>query len=233
VSAPLSAPPGDGISIREFARREECSDRLVRRAVEQGKLLALSNGKLNPDLVGTGWRHGNRHAAAGADTGADSGADTLSAVSAPVSALSAPAEALEPQPQGSALRRRRRAEPDAEGESLDLDAFARRVLAGDAPELAQSEKVKAAAAALKGMVTARKAAGAVIDIELAEQVLFNSARAARDAWLNWPARVGPLLAADLNLEADRVSEALTRYVHEQLEELGEPEADFTAPGDPD
>jgi hypothetical protein len=229
VSAPLSAHLGDGISIREFARREGCSDRLVRRAVEQGKLHALSNGKLNPDLVGSGWRHGNRHPAAGADTGAD----TLSAVSAPLSALSAPAEALEPQPQGGALRRRRRAEPDAEGESLDLDAFARRVLAGDAPELAQSEKVKAAAAALKGMVTARKAAGAVIDIELAEQVLFNSARTARDAWLNWPARVGPLLAADLNLEADRVSEALTRYVHEQLEELGEPEADFSAPGDPD
>ncbi len=229
MSAPLSAPPQDGISIREFARREGCSDRLVRRAVEQGKLHALSNGKLNPELVGSGWRHGNRHAVAGADRGAD----TLSAVSAPVSALSAPAEALEPQPQGGALRRRRRAEPDAEGESLDLDAFARRVLAGDAPELAQSEKVKAAAAALKGMVTARKAAGAVIDIDLAEQVLFNSARAARDAWLNWPARVGPLLAADLNLEADRVSEALTRYVHEQLEELGEPEADFSAPGEPD
>ncbi|MGX9963153.1 hypothetical protein ACVFYP_07505 [Roseomonas sp. F4] len=221
----MSAPPEDGISIREFARREGCSDRLVRRAVEQGKLHALSNGKLNPELVGTGWRHGNRHPAAGADRGAD----TLSAVSAPVSALSAPAE----EPQGTASRRRRRAEPDAEGESLDLDAFARRVLAGDAPDLAQSEKVKAAAAALKGMVTARKAAGAVIDIELAEQVLFNSARAARDAWLNWPARVGPLLAADLNLEADRVSEALTRYVHEQLEELGEPEADFTAPGEPD
>ncbi|WP_439597979.1 hypothetical protein [Falsiroseomonas sp.] len=230
MSAPLSAPPEDGISIREFARREGCSDRLVRRAVEQGKLHALSNGKLNPDLVGTGWRHGNRHPAAGADRGAD----TVSAVSAPLSALSAPAEALEPQPQGGALRRRRRrAEPDAEDESLDLDAFARRVLAGDAPDLAQSEKVKAAAAALKGMVAARKAAGAVIDIELAEQVLFNCARAARDAWLNWPARVGPLLAADLNLEADRVSEALTRYVHEQLEELGEPEADFTAPGEPD
>lgn len=225
----MSAPMDDGISIREFARREGCSDRLVRRAVEQGKLLALSNGRLNPELIGTGWRHGNRHPTEGADRGAD----TLSAVSAPLSALSAPAEALEPQPQGGALRRRRRAEPDAEGEFLDLDAFARRVLAGDAPDLAQSEKVKAAAAALKGMVTARKAAGAVVDIELAEQVLFNSARAARDAWLNWPARVGPLLAADLNLEADRVSEALTRYVHEQLEELGEPEADYSAPDDPD
>lgn len=73
----------------------------------------------------------------------------------------------------------------------------------------------------------------VVDIELAEQVLFNSARATRDAWLNWPSRVGPLLAADLGLDADRVSEALTRYVREQLEELGEPEADFAAPDDAD
>ena len=59
--------------------------------------------------------------------------------------------------------------------------------------------------------------------EVAEKILFEQARASRDAWLNWPTRVGPLLAADLGLEADRVVGALTEYVHKHISQLGEPE----------
>jgi hypothetical protein len=32
---------------------------------------------------------------------------------------------------------------------------------------------------------------------VAEEVLFNAFRQQRDAWLNWPSRVAPLMAADL------------------------------------
>jgi hypothetical protein len=49
-----------GISIREFARREACSDTLVRKALKAGKIAALPDGSLDPTLVGTGWRLGNR-----------------------------------------------------------------------------------------------------------------------------------------------------------------------------
>lgn len=49
-----------GISIREFARREGCSDTLVRRALKTSHLKALADGTLDPSLVGTGWRKGNR-----------------------------------------------------------------------------------------------------------------------------------------------------------------------------
>lgn len=70
--------------------------------------------------------------------------------------------------------------------------------------------------------------GSLVDLALAEQVLFEGARAARDAWLNFPSKIGPMLAADLGLEADKVTEALTAYVHKQIAELGEPEADFAA-----
>ncbi|NKE43565.1 hypothetical protein HB662_02170 [Roseomonas frigidaquae] len=206
----------DGISIREFARREGCNDKLVRRAVDQGKLKALPNGKLDPALVGTGWRHANRHVEPAADKGADI-----------VSAVSAPADRLEPQPQGGALRRRRRPERDEDDEQVDLDDFSRRFLSGDIPDLATSEKVKAAAGAMRATLAAQQLGGALVELELAEAVLFDSARAARDAWLNFPAKVGALLAADLGLEADRVVQALTPYVQQQLEDLGEPEADFT------
>lgn len=48
-----------GISIREFARRDGCSDTLVRRAIKDGYLPAFEDGTLNPALVGTPWRKGN------------------------------------------------------------------------------------------------------------------------------------------------------------------------------
>ena len=49
-----------GISIREFARRDGCSDMLVRKAIKRGRLHALADGTLDPQLVGSGWRKANR-----------------------------------------------------------------------------------------------------------------------------------------------------------------------------
>lgn len=72
----------------------------------------------------------------------------------------------------------------------------------------------------------RQRAGELIDLGLARQVLFDEARAARDAWLNWPTRFAALIAAELGLEADRVAEVLTNYVHKQLATLGEPGGEF-------
>lgn len=45
-----------GIPIREFARRDGCSDTLVHRAIKQGKLFAFDDGSIDPRLVGTPWR---------------------------------------------------------------------------------------------------------------------------------------------------------------------------------
>jgi hypothetical protein len=73
----MSAPPVTLISGREFARREGCSEKLMRRPIERGELVLIS-GKLDAALVKTGWREGNRKEGAPA------------AVSAPLSALSAP-----------------------------------------------------------------------------------------------------------------------------------------------
>ncbi len=74
------------ISIREFARRDGCSEKRVRNAI-QTRHLPMCPGKLLPaNLAGTGWREGNRR-----------GADTVRTVRTKVSArpqVSAP----EPEP---------------------------------------------------------------------------------------------------------------------------------------
>lgn len=72
----------------------------------------------------------------------------------------------------------------------------------------------------------RQKAGELVSVDVARQVLFEEFRAARDAWLNWPTRYAALIAAELGLEADRVAETLSNYVHKQLAALGEPGGDF-------
>lgn len=69
--------------------------------------------------------------------------------------------------------------------------------------------------------------GSLVELDTATAILFEEFRAQRDAWLNWPTRVGPILAADLGVEADRVVEVLTAHVHKQIAQLGEPEANFS------
>lgn len=68
--------------------------------------------------------------------------------------------------------------------------------------------------------------GELIDVERAEQVLFDAVRRIRDAWLAWPSRIGPLIAADMDRPADLIVEALTKLVYQQLAELGEQEGEF-------
>lgn len=68
--------------------------------------------------------------------------------------------------------------------------------------------------------------GALVDMETASTILFEEFRAARDAWLDWPTRIGPMLAAVLGIDADKVTTALSAYVHKQVTDLGEPQADF-------
>ncbi len=68
--------------------------------------------------------------------------------------------------------------------------------------------------------------GALIDLNEAQTIFFEEFRAARDAWMNWPARVGPIIAAELNIDAGRVTDVLTAHVHRQISQLGEPDPSF-------
>ncbi|CAB3779362.1 hypothetical protein LMG28688_00817 [Paraburkholderia caffeinitolerans] len=92
----------------------------------------------------------------------------------------------------------------------------------------EARRVKEVYLALLNRLTYEEKSGALISLDLARTVLFECSRASRDSWLNWPARVAPLIAADLGVEADKMTEILTEHVHKQIASLGEPEGDFTA-----
>ena len=62
----------EGLSIREFARRDGCNEKLVRRKLQSGHLTAFEDGSIDPKLVGTDWRARVRTSAADTAVGADS-----------------------------------------------------------------------------------------------------------------------------------------------------------------
>ena len=51
--------------------------------------------------------------------------------------------------------------------------------------------------------------------------VFKLARAERDAWLNWPARISAQMAAELGVDPHALHVALDAAVREQLQDLGD------------
>jgi phage terminase Nu1 subunit (DNA packaging protein) len=117
--------------------------------------------------------------------------------------------------------------PEQRDDESPEDAADRYIEAHGAPwDREEARRIKENYLALLNQLEYEEKSGKLVDLAVAESVLFEQARAARDAWMNWPSRVGPLLAADFGLEADRVTESLTAYVHKQVADLGESNADF-------
>ncbi|WHP89970.1 hypothetical protein [Edwardsiella anguillarum] len=108
---------------------------------------------------------------------------------------------------------------------LSLEGLAREFLFENGAELSLDEarRVKENYLALLTKLEFQQKDGQLIEMAAAEEVLFNAFRQQRDAWLNWPSRVAPLMAADLDVPADRMTEVLIEHVHKHISVLGEPE----------
>jgi len=63
--------------------------------------------------------------------------------------------------------------------------------------------------------------GELIDRQQAVGQVFALARVERDAWLNWPARISSMLAAELGIDPHAMHVALEREVRQHLSELGD------------
>lgn len=110
-------------------------------------------------------------------------------------------------------------------EDDSLKDIARNIILENGAELSLDEarRIKENYMALLAKLEFQQKDGQLIEMTVAEEVLFNAFRQQRDAWLNWPSRVAPLMAADLNVPADRMTEVLIEHVHKHISVLGEPE----------
>ncbi len=61
----------------------------------------------------------------------------------------------------------------------------------------------------------------LVDRARATALVFRLAREERDAWLNWPARVAALIAAELGADAHAVQKLVEEHVRGHLAELAE------------
>jgi hypothetical protein len=68
--------------------------------------------------------------------------------------------------------------------------------------------------------------GELVDRARATALVFRLAREERDSWLNWPARVAALIAADLGVEAHAVQKLIETHVRGHLAEFAEIRAEF-------
>ena len=118
-------------------------------------------------------------------------------------------------------------EVDPEVLVQSADAFIQRVLSGQYETMAEAERIKQNALALKHVLDVHERAGRLVNKVLVEREVFDAVRSWRDTWMNWSSKIAPLLAADLGIEPDKLSGLLASYVHRQLLELGEIELDLS------
>ncbi|MCI0600042.1 MAG: hypothetical protein L0Y60_11090 [Beijerinckiaceae bacterium] len=68
--------------------------------------------------------------------------------------------------------------------------------------------------------------GELVDRARATALVFRLAREERDTWINWPARVAALMAAQLGADPHAMQKALENHVRGRLAELAEIRPEF-------
>jgi hypothetical protein len=68
--------------------------------------------------------------------------------------------------------------------------------------------------------------GELVERARATALVFRLAREERDSWLNWPARVAALIAADLGVDTHAVQKIVEAHVRGHLAELAEVRPEF-------
>lgn len=192
----------------EFARHRGVSKAVVTKWKGQGLLVLTEDGKVdvertewNLDQRPANYRGGTTHRPVRAIPRDD---DPPGKPARPAVA-SRPAAPLQ-QPAGD--------EPDEDGAEIDWDD------PNLPPNLALQRKENYLGL-LRKLDHATKQ-GALVDRAAAEAAFFDEARAIRDAWIAWPARVAIEMADALKIDARELTQVLSDYVNKHLAELGEP-----------
>lgn len=142
----------------------------------------------------------------------------------------APAPAADVQPQHVAPAQA--AAPEAPTmEELD-DTPALMGQADGQDTIAPAARAKLASAVIRAQrehLDLEERKGSLVSKALAVRQVFSFARRTRDAWLNWPGRIAPGLAAELGVDQHVLTAALERHVRDHLTDLaGQPAPDFGA-----
>jgi hypothetical protein len=181
-------------SNRELARQLGVSETAVRRAEKAGRIRRAADGSWDVAKVKAAWS-GNT--------------DQAQQRPARSATLAGKRRILKPVPEAAlgAVREtlREHGEPIAAGGMTFMQArTANEVLK------AQERRVRL-----------QRMKGELVDRAKAVAQVFRLARNERDAWVNWPARVAAMIAAELEVDPHQLHTVLERHVRDHLAELAE------------
>ncbi len=91
---------------------------------------------------------------------------------------------------------------------------------------AQARTAHEIAKAQRARIEVQRLREEVVDRAQATSEVFRLARRERDAWVNWPARVAALMAAELGLDAHVMQKVLEGHVRDNLNDLAEIRPEF-------
>ena len=118
---------------------------------------------------------------------------------------------------GTTARAVKVAVPESSGTTGDGPA----ALPSGGTSLLQARTVNEVVKAQTNKVRLARLKGELVDRPQAIAHIFKLARAERDAWPNWPARISAQMAARLGVDPHTLHVALEAAVREHLQELGE------------
>jgi len=122
---------------------------------------------------------------------------------------------------GTATRAVKVAVSESSGTTSDGPAAALTPSPAGGTSLLQARTVNEVVKAQTNKVRLARLKGELVDRPQAIAHVFKLARAERDAWLNWPARISAQMAARLGVDPHTMHIALEAAVREHLQELGE------------
>nr|DAI87918.1 MAG TPA: Protein of unknown function (DUF1441) [Caudoviricetes sp.] len=184
-----------GLSIRAYARHRGVSHVAVKKAIDTGRITPLPDGTIDPVTADAQW------AANTTPTRRLMAAEPREAPQAPAAARDIP--------QASAKVVREAAEPPTPA------------LSSGGTSLLQARTVNEVVKAQTNKVRLARLKGELVDRSQAVAHVFKLARAERDAWLNWPARISAQMAAGLGVDPHVLHVALDAAVRQQLQDLGD------------
>ncbi|NPD18868.1 hypothetical protein [Alterinioella nitratireducens] len=124
-------------------------------------------------------------------------------------------------PKGQKLKPVPEAAVSAVGDTLKEQGMAAPV-AGGGTTFLQAKTAHEVLKAQERRIRLAKLKGELVDRDRATSLVFRLAREERDAWVNWPARVAALMAAELETETAAMQKVLEAHVRAHLEELAQP-----------
>lgn len=212
---------GEMVTQAEFARRRNVSREAVsKRTVTRGGPIPVHGPRKLIDLAEADalW-------APTIATSQDFAGN--SRFEAPDEPAPAPAPAAQHQPAAP-----HQADADApELEELDPAPTVHQAQPGQ-DQLTPAAKAKLASAVIRAQreqLDLEERRGSLVSKALAIRQVFSFARRTRDAWLNWPGRIAPGLAAELGVDQHVLTAALERHVRDHLTDIaGQPGPEFGA-----